>query len=70
MTIQGVVQPGVEAGCYVLSASDGTSYLLLGGDRAVIAGGGSLRVVGRPQPGLVTICQQGTPFVVQSVTRI
>jgi hypothetical protein len=61
---------GVEAGCLLLRADDGKSYLLVGGDRAVITGGGRLEVVGRPEPGLMTTCQQGDPFQVEQVRRI
>ena len=66
-TIRGSMQEGVEAGCLLLKADDGKLYLLLGGDRRVIAGGGRLEVVGTAQPGLMTTCQQGTPFMVSSV---
>ena len=61
-TLTGVVQPGVEAGSLLLGG-----YLLLGGPRDVLAGGGTLRVTGRPQPHMLTTAQQGTPFVVETV---
>jgi hypothetical protein len=66
----GQVEEGVEAGCLLLKADGGKAYLLVGGDRAVIRGGGRLEVVGEPQPGLMTTCQQGTPFAVAQVRRI
>jgi hypothetical protein len=61
---------GVEAGCLVLIAEDGTSYQLIGADRAVIMGGGRLEVVGHVVPDLMTTCQQGPPFQVEQVRRI
>lgn len=70
MTIRGQVQEGVEPGCMLLKSDNGTSYLLVGGDRAVISAGGRLEVVGQPQPGLMTTCQQGTPFEVAELRRI
>jgi hypothetical protein len=70
MTIRGEIFDGVEAGCLLLRAESGDAYLLLGGDRSVINSGGRLEVVGEPQPGLVTTCQQGIPFSVTSVRRI
>ena len=70
MTIRGQVEEGVEAGCLLLKADGGKEYLLVGGDRAAIRAGGQLEVVGEPQPGLITTCQQGTPFAVAQVHRI
>jgi len=66
LTLTGVVEDGVEMGCMLLRAN-GESYLLLGGDRALITAGQRITVRGRPDPGLVTTCQQGTPFVVAEV---
>lgn len=62
-TITGDVVDGVESNC-VLLRTDGGLYLLIGGDRSLMSGGGRLVVRGRAQPGLVTTCQQGTPFQV------
>jgi hypothetical protein len=70
MTIRGQVEEGVEAGCMLLKADDGKSYLLIGGDRAMITAGGRLEAVGELQPGLMTTCQQGTPFSVSQLRRI
>lgn len=70
MTIRGVIEEGVEAGCLILKADDGKSYLLLGGDRALITSGGRLEAVGEPQPDIMTTCQQGTPFSVTQLRRI
>jgi len=56
----------VEEGCLVLST--GTSvYTLIGGNRALMRPGERVVVVGVPEPGLMTTCQQGTPLRVTSV---
>ena len=59
--LTGVPQPGVEGGSLLLGG-----YLLVGGPREVLAGGGAVRVTGRPRPGMLTVWQQGTPFVVET----
>ncbi|HEU5110476.1 MAG TPA: hypothetical protein VFT95_18195 [Micromonosporaceae bacterium] len=59
--LTGVVRQGVEAGCLLL---DG--YLLLGGDRAVVRAGARVTVTGRVDSGVMTTCQQGTPFQVET----
>jgi hypothetical protein len=69
-TLRGTVVAGVEANCVLLSADDGRSYLLLGGDRALIMGGGRIEVTGLVQPDLMTTCQQGVPFTVGTTRKI
>ena len=66
MSVSGEVVEGVEAGCLLLKTS-GPLYLLIGGDRAALQVGKRVTVVGTPQPGLMSTCQQGTPFQVVSV---
>jgi hypothetical protein len=66
MTITGQVAQGVESGCLILQ-SGSTTYLLIGGDKQVLQAGRTVVVRGRPNPGLATICQQGTPFEVSEV---
>jgi hypothetical protein len=61
MTLTGTVQAGVEPNCVLL---DG--YLLLGGPRDQLRAGNRVTVTGRVQAGLMTTCQQGTPFMVES----
>jgi hypothetical protein len=61
LTLTGIPEPAVEAGGLLL---DG--YLLIGGPRALLAEGRPVRVTGRVQPDLLTIWQQGTPFVVET----
>jgi hypothetical protein len=61
LTLTGTVRPGVEPDCLLLQG-----YLLVGGPRELLRGGGRVKVTGRVQPGLMTTCQQGTPFVVEA----
>ncbi|MBM0279912.1 hypothetical protein [Micromonospora tarensis] len=63
-TLSGTVQSGVEPNCVLL---DG--YLLLGGPRDVLTPGVRVEVTGRVEPGMMTTCQQGTPFVVTAAHR-
>ncbi len=64
LTLTGRIEAGVEPGCLLL---DG--YLLLGGPREVLTAGATVTVTGRPAPGMLTTCQQGTPFQVESAKR-
>ncbi|MEU8296700.1 hypothetical protein AB0C04_05365 [Micromonospora sp. NPDC048909] len=63
-TLTGTIAPGVEPGCLLL---DG--YLLVGGPRNVLTAGAKVTVSGRVEPNMMTTCQQGTPFVVESAQR-
>lgn len=65
ITITGTVQAGVEARCLLLRG-----YLLIGGHRDVLREGARVRVTGRVAPNVVTTCQQGTPFSVQTAERL
>ncbi|RKN28321.1 hypothetical protein [Micromonospora musae] len=62
--LTGTIVAGVEPNCLLL---DG--YLLIGGPRDVLAVGAEVTVSGRVQPGMMTTCQQGTPFVVEAARR-
>jgi len=66
VTISGQPEEGVEGNCLVMRSS-GTLYLLLGGNRQLLTSGQRVSVKGRPNPGLMTTCQQGTPFEVSDV---
>ncbi|MGH3862192.1 hypothetical protein [Actinokineospora sp.] len=66
MTLRGVVQEGVEAGCRVLTTDSG-QYLLLAGEGVVVPMGTEVVVEGRLATDLVSYCQQGTPFAVTKV---
>ena len=68
ITVTGVIEEGVEPNCMLLKTAD-KSYLLIGGDRALIQQGGRLTVRGKPEPGLMTTCQQGVPFQVAEAKR-
>ena len=63
-TLTGTVQAGVEPNCLLLDGN-----LLIGGPRDLLKPGARVTVTGRPQPGMMTTCQQGTPFVVESARR-
>ncbi|MGW4465692.1 hypothetical protein [Micromonospora sp. NPDC004704] len=62
LTLTGVITPGVEPNCLLL---DG--HLLLGGPRDQLRSGARVTVTGQVRPGMMTTCQQGTPFMVESV---
>ena len=66
VTIDGVIEAGVEPGCKVLTAGS-TKYLILGGGDVPM--GVPVRVEGTLQPGVLSTCQQGTPLRVTSVKR-
>ena len=66
ITVVGVVEEGVEHGCKLLRAGD-QLYQLVGSASTLIKSGARLSVRGRPNPGLLTTCQQGTPFQVAEV---
>jgi predicted outer membrane protein len=69
-TISGTVTAGVEPNCTLLSGG-GTDYLLIFDDpalRAQVKAGEEVTVVGRAEKGQMTTCQQGTPFIVTSVS--
>ncbi|MEU5938340.1 hypothetical protein ABZ807_03980 [Micromonospora sp. NPDC047548] len=63
-TITGTVQPGVEPNCLLVNG-----YQLIGGPRDVLAVGARVTVTGQAKPDMMTTCQQGTPFVVESARR-
>ena len=68
-TVRGMVQPGVEAGCPVVSSRQGT-FLLVGPEAAraeQLRPGTEVTVTGTPATGAVTTCQQGTPLEVHSI---
>lgn len=65
-TLTGRPEEGVESGCLVMRSGD-KLYLLIGGDRAMLQSGRTVVVRGRPNPGLLTTCQQGIPFNVTEV---
>ena len=68
-TISGTVSAGVESGCLLLTSPSG-SHLLIFQDpslKAKAATGAKVVVTGKADPGMMTTCQQGTPFVVTEI---
>ncbi|WP_422774921.1 hypothetical protein ACN28C_00980 [Plantactinospora sp. WMMC1484] len=63
-TLSGTVRAGVEPNCVLLE-----NYLLVGGPREVLVPGARVTVTGEVRAGLMTTCQQGTPFMVRIATR-
>ena len=64
-TLTGTIAAGVEPNCLLL---DG--HLLIINDpvqRAAAKPGATVTVTGRAEPGMMTTCQQGTPFVVTTL---
>ncbi|RRS00069.1 hypothetical protein [Glycomyces terrestris] len=63
-TITGTVESGVESGCLVLEF-EGTVYGIYGSyDASVVYAGAEVTLHGVVDSGMMTTCQQGTPFVV------
>ncbi|MEU4378948.1 hypothetical protein [Micromonospora echinofusca] len=63
-TLTGTVTSGVEPNCLLLD-----NYLLVGGPRDLLKPGAKVTVTGRVQRDLLTTCQQGTPFLVETARR-
>ena len=66
LTVEGVVVPGVEPNCKVLSAA-GRQYLIVGSTDVPM--GVPVRIEGEVLTGVSTTCQQGTPLRVTDVQR-
>jgi len=68
MTITGTLQEGVEGNCVLLKTPD-RLYQLICGDRSKLKRNASSKVTvtGRIALGMMTTCQQGTPFQVTDV---
>jgi hypothetical protein len=66
----GQVRTGGGPGCLLLAGERGRSWLLVGGDRAALAAGARVRVVGRPMAAQTQTggCLQGEPLQVVSVS--
>ncbi|MET7965199.1 hypothetical protein [Micromonospora sp. NPDC005305] len=63
-TLSGTIRAGVEPNCLLID-----DHLLIGGPRDLLKPGTRVEVTGRSEPGMMTTCQQGTPFVVESARR-
>ena len=72
ITVDGVVEHGVEPGCLVLKAGP-NSYLLLSTDGGIgaqnVPVAVPVRVRGQLVTGVASYCQQGAPLRVDSVAR-
>jgi hypothetical protein len=64
----GRVEAGAGPGCLLLATDQGRTWLLVGGDRAVLAAGARVRVVGEPAAARTVGCQQGEPLRVRTAT--
>jgi hypothetical protein len=69
-TLTGEVAAGVEPDCLLLEGVGGPHLLFFEDKalRAVAEVGRRVTVVGRAEPGMMTTCQQGTPFMVTSIS--
>ncbi|MEV4279216.1 hypothetical protein [Actinoplanes xinjiangensis] len=68
-TLTGTVTAGVEPNCLLLKDATG-DHLLITEDvkvKSALQPGAEITVVGKSEPGLMTTCMQGKPFVVSSV---
>ncbi|MET8151841.1 hypothetical protein ACIBSW_40145 [Actinoplanes sp. NPDC049668] len=64
-TLTGTITAGVEPGCLLLE-----DHLLVIKDTAlesVAKVGATVTATGEAQPGMMTTCQQGTPFIVATI---
>jgi hypothetical protein len=64
-TLTGTISAGVEANCLLLD-----DHLLIFDDAALKAAaqvGATVTVTGSAKPGMMTTCQQGTPFIVTAI---
>ena len=68
-TVTGTVEAGVEANCKLIR-DDAGNHVLFFDDPSLKSQapvGKKVTVTGHSKPGMMTTCQQGTPFVVTSV---
>jgi hypothetical protein len=68
ITITGTLQEGVEGNCVLLKTPE-RLYQLIGGDRSKlqVSPSAKVTVTGRIAVGMMTTCQQGTPFQVTDI---
>jgi len=65
ITIKGIVEKGVEAGCIILKTKENKVYLLLN-LQTPVSFGTCIKATGYIQKNTLTICMQGIPFFVKS----
>jgi hypothetical protein len=66
LTLTGTVTEGVEAGCTIMTSGD--MVYELQGDEVQSLHGRTATVRGHVLEGMLTFCQQGTPFQVTAIT--
>ncbi len=65
ITIKGIAEKGVEAGCIILKTKDQKTYTLLNIQTNILYGS-CLKITGYISPNNPTICMQGIPFYVKN----
>jgi hypothetical protein len=68
-TITGTVSAGVEPHCLILRDAAGSHSLYFHDEslRSSAPAGSHVTLSGHPEPGMMTTCQQGEPFIVTAV---
>jgi hypothetical protein len=68
-TLTGTVTAGVEPDCLLLKDGSGDHLLITkdAGLKSALRPGAEVTVAGKSEPGMMTTCMQGKPFVVSSV---
>jgi hypothetical protein len=68
-TISGTLSAGVEPHCLILRDATGSHSIYFHDEslRAQAPAGAHVTLVGHPEPGMMTTCQQGEPFIVTEV---
>lgn len=69
VTLTGTIEAGVESGCLVLR-TEGKVYSLFGGDPSLMVAGKRVEVTGHESPDVMSFCQQGVPFQVESARAL
>ena len=69
VTLTGTIEAGVESGCLVLR-TEGKMYSLFGGDPSIMVAGKQVEVTGHETPDVMSFCQQGVPFQVESARAL
>jgi hypothetical protein len=70
-TLTGTISAGVEPHCLVLRDADGSHSIYFHDEslRSSAPLGVRVTLVGHPEPGMMTTCQQGVPFIVTAVRK-
>jgi hypothetical protein len=71
VTISGTVSAGVEPHCLILRDAAGSHSLYFHDEslRPLAPAGAKVTLIGHPEPGMMTTCQQGEPFIVTEVRK-